>query len=903
MTKENEILRIGEKVLAELDHFGRTYKLLPTPISKTQSTISQGQDYLKREPFIAYIKAKINDEEMILLVCRNDVPRDEHYNRKVSSDLSPPAVFISYNLASVSFYGYMQKLPEYEVGYKFAFNHTAKALGQNLPYIRGVILEKHFFRPEKNESWDTVNNQFFLYLGEHSLKSSLRDFIKNQSEIRELEETKRVSEIRVEKAQREKELALAEEEINRIAGVEESLAKERVKGERIKQGLMREVISKIELRDQPILDRTQGEISRLPFASKMIIMGAPGTGKTTTLIKRIAKGTNSDYLDDADKRGVENPDKFFHPNNWCMFTPTEILKIYLKEAFSKEGVTTTDKHVKVWEDESLRLGRDVFGYLGKDEIFTPTDEVLLSVKDNVDLISYAEQFIKYFNNFIFEIIKSLSRIIKGRFGTVEIADKFSSISNKLEQSREKESAFFDAVTALHELKPLGNKKRQEVEGEIEKISADILKQNELREHIYNICRQYKSETDEDIGVKAKEQVKSAIKRFSRSKSIGSEIRGKGVVPTIITYLQSKDVFSSFDPISLGKQLIRSGNIETLFSVGGYELLLENVASVYSNFRTDYDEEPSFLNESQKDMIEEKKLSRQEIDLLNFVILRNANRIFQRNKHFLEENSGIKILEKLKETYKIQVAVDEATDFSSLQLGCMYYLAHPKFQSFSISGDLMQRVTQFGLTKWEDCSFFANLFKSPVSKVYRQSPKLLQIARHLYEEMMDEEPEFESAFEEDEVDPEPLKYQAQDDESLGKWIAERVEEIRQYNDNTLPSIAIFVCNDDEIEKTVKFIKEPLQKNAIEIKGCPKGEILGSGGKVRVFSIQFIKGLEFEGVFFIDLDRISDDNPDLVDKYLYVGLTRASSFLAVTYRTVFPEKVHFIEQYFKDGDWQL
>ena len=133
------------------------------------------------------------------------------------------------------------------------------------------------------------------------------------------------------------------------------------------------------------------------------------------------------------------------------------------------------------------------------------------------------------------------------------------------------------------------------------------------------------------------------------------------------------------------------------------------------------------------------------------------------------------------------------------------------------------------------------------------------------------------------------------------MAERIVEIYNIN-SSLPSTAIFVADEDQIEPVRRMLEEPLGAHSIGVKGCPRGEILGSEGKVRIFSIKYIKGLEFESVFLVNLDQISEREPHLVDKYLYVGLTRAASFLAVTYSTNFPREILFAKHYFKEGHWK-
>jgi hypothetical protein len=58
------------------------------------------------------------------------------------------------------------------------------------------------------------------------------------------------------------------------------------------------------------------------------------------------------------------------------------------------------------------------------------------------------------------------------------------------------------------------------------------------------------------------------------------------------------------------------------------------------------------------------------------------------------------------------------------------------------------------------------------------------------------------------------------------------------------------------------------------------VVSADTSVADLDVQHIKGLEFEGVFFVGVDRLADRFPDLFDKYLYVGTTRAAYYLGLT-----------------------
>src|SRR5580658_754560 len=128
--------------------------------------------------------------------------------------------------------------------------------------------------------------------------------------------------------------------------------------------IRRKVVDRIALRDQPILDKFQGEIFRLPLDRQVMLFGPPGSGKTTTLIKRLAQKRTPDALTEGEERIISGyiRDNLLRPDSWAMFSPAELLKQYLGEAFNQEGVPDAG-NVRTWEKERHDLARNVVGIL------------------------------------------------------------------------------------------------------------------------------------------------------------------------------------------------------------------------------------------------------------------------------------------------------------------------------------------------------------------------------------------------------------------------------------------------------------------------------------------------------------------------------------------------------------
>ena len=133
-----------------------------------------------------------------------------------------------------------------------------------------------------------------------------------------------------------------------------------------------------------------------------------------------------------------------------------------------------------------------------------------------------------------------------------------------------------------------------------------------------------------------------------------------------------------------------------------------------------------------------------------------------------------------------------------------------------------------------------------------------------------------------------------------WLADRIREIERFV-GQLPSIAIFVSTENQVSYIAESLNEALAEHNIQVIACRAGQTVGHETNVRVFDIQHIKGLEFEAVFFVGIDKLASLEPELFDKYLYVGITRAATYLGITCEGVLPSSIEGLRNHF-GKNWQ-
>jgi DNA helicase IV len=110
----------------------------------------------------------------------------------------------------------------------------------------------------------------------------------------------------------------------------------------------------------------------------------------------------------------------------------------------------------------------------------------------------------------------------------------------------------------------------------------------------------------------------------------------------------------------------------------------------------------------------------------------------------------------------------------------------------------------------------------------------------------------------------------------------------------------VNGEDHVQSVAAQLNDRLAVYNVRCTACPNGQVRGQENDVRVFDVQHIKGLEFEAVFFVGVDELARNQPDLFDKYLYVGATRAATYLGLTCEaSKLPERLRELEAEFGRG----
>ena len=712
-----------------------------------------------------------------------------------------------------------------------------------------------------------------------------------------------------------------------VENILDQMLAEEEENKNIIRGLRRRRITRMGLRDQPILDRYQDEIFRLPLDRRLMIMGPPGTGKTTTLIRRLGQKLDIDFLDQNERNlinAINAPESPPHANSWLMFTPTELLKQYLKEAFSREGVPASDQRIRTWQDYRRELARNTFGVLKTSSgggSYVLKEEIQNLAEDSkVDAIAWFEDFDAWQKGiYLQELLDSSIRLKESKISdiaalgyrlnaTVKKSDK-SSMSAMFELLAGDSAGIQKLVVELKEktdrkIRGALNLQLNKSRSFLDEFSVFIDSLRQLQSAEESDQEEPDYDEDEEGGLAprtgraaALSAYMSAVRAQARATASGRTISKNSRIGKIIEWLDDR-ILSKSDLSEVGISLVIQTNARHF--INPVKRYLDGVPKRYRAFRRERQKEERWYR---RERFDAKDLHPLELDIILLSMLRSAAELLGRKNVLRNLNDPAwSSLQSIMGHYRHQVLVDEATDFSPIQLACMAALTNPRLPSFFASGDFNQRLTSWGAQSRDELKWvFPDFDIQQITVSYRQSRQLNELARAIIKNFGNADSEATLPANMDCEGVVPALIEGADSiECVAEWLSERICEIEE-SIGQLPSTAIFVNNEADVDPLAEAVNAKLSEHNIRVVPCLKGQAVGQEGHVRVFDIQHIKGLEFEAAFYVGIDQLAKKYPSLFDKYLYVGATRAATYLGMTCEANLPKDIEGLRAHF-GINWQ-
>ena len=705
-----------------------------------------------------------------------------------------------------------------------------------------------------------------------------------------------------------------------------------------------------EMRYSHIVDPIQTKIwsQNLYDGKTVIIKGGPGTGKTTTMIHRLSYLTSTYAISEDEKEKFNKykltslqrkklQEAIKNDRDWMFFSPSQLLKEYLADAMKKEGLANASEKVWNWKDycrivlqENYHLletkdsnapfktlySEDTLFYQGYDIINIFKDFYLgqlREIKDTLPQLEKGSEVYKW---------TAIAQNIQKRLDSIDNYDlaHFVSLFNNLES------------VYGNDCKRLLRERNDDLRYLSDKI-CDLLDLNyEAKSEIQDI---FELTTDEQSGIESGEDDITDAEENEEKKSIVGRLKtwinpkaeknletielSVEIQRWLKSYCYSKvsernllsneqkliaDILLPVIENKFDKEIQKLGELMIFeqfakYTKGVRSIMLNVIPQRYKDFR-------SYLNRKKYEGCNQKLLreimqSKQGKELHHqeqALLLGFINTLVKQIKATTNTSFKHDYMIAYDEVARPIIGIDEATDFSIYDIYAMQSLLTMDFNSLTLCGDIMQRITDYGILKWDELD---NVIVNPepveMKTSYRQSIKLLEVARKLFYESCGKKAGYQAYMKSNKV-PAPLVYVNKNELYKIDWISKRISEVyRAYGDN-LPSIAIFVTDKGYIPQFIDYLKHTEffeEKKIYVLDGTNEKNI--QERHICVYPIDVVKGMEFDVVFFHNIDK-TDAELDKVKRYIYVGVSRAAFFLGLT---MIEEKVEISKYFEKNKDW--
>lgn len=822
----------------------------------------KAESSLRNEPALARVKADKYEQDQtiptVYYICRGTVP-------------SP-----SLDLAGAKFSGYhapIGQLAAQDPGVDLDIAFAGKVHGF-------LVRENARFSPQEVKAgWDAFDAHLKWQGGDHRVQS-LRALLFPPAPIAPVEPTgapEPGAPAYSNEFQSALDAALAE-----VGAQHHEVASEQVR-------VIRDSMS---LRDQPILDMYQDRVFRLPLEACLVLLGPPGTGKSTTLIHRLSQKLQWEYLEDDERRrldqmGLGQADL---RTSWLMVAPSRLLLSYLSEAMGREGVPTDGRRLQTWDTvrqslagQTLPILRGNGGLVGVDASGAPRQSSG-EVRSGYDALS--DQLWSMLREPLMQESDRLRSQLDSGWMT---EDEFERVIAPLLHV-EPASGVPPTLTQLVEME--ANAARALRETVADEFRGVHFRWPFLVSDVgQSLARMAPAGDDEELDadappaeesddLKARRAIEAAIRRRALVASGFDAAPTRGKIHHVLQ--------------NYGDRLPTADHLRKLGSLlGCWRAIGRYVRQFLELPRT----ATKVAQERRKSM--GKDTNRLSYPELEEVILLSLNwaRLFAASRS--DTLNRLAWVQAARAAQRLQIMVDEVTDFSPVQLAILVHLTKPAMRSFFCCGDFNQRVTATGLRdvgdlEWAVRGVMPRLTEERIQYAYRQGAGLLALTAELASGAQVSELPASAA---STAQP-PILLENATWEDVGPWLVERVREVREFA-GKLPSIGIFVDGVDAVKGFVEACSPHFDDVGLLLRGYPDGQAVGFEEEVRVFDIKHVKGLEFEATFIIGLDHMIERHGELAEKLLFVGATRAATFLGLTCEQTLPEQLARLRPHLRDG----
>ncbi|GAB3838668.1 UvrD-helicase domain-containing protein [Hymenobacter jeollabukensis] len=711
-------------------------------------------------------------------------------------------------------------------------------------------------------------------------------------------------------------------------------------------------IARAKLRIRPQLDGVQNRAKRLNLlAGPVIIEGGPGTGKTTTLIHRIQYLLDAFHLrqdehftsrwqelgltwgaeDEALLR--EEPGRF----RFRFYSPNKTLKYYLQDALKTERLDYSPKTVTTWAEHRHSLLRDMglIGANSKRQLLRTSAPLLYLTGQQVrTLLAELEEHL------VFDIHALAERLERNfSVGTFAWQHDAAVQALVLQIRALKEHTTVDALLRpLQQLRERGasllktyrDDDKQVRDAVVVRLLASARQEPALYRQLVQLAEnehdngddpdaapEIEADEEEDANLPGMDDsarqlmlVRKMLRSFIRAYALARALPDqdlKGQNLQLAALLETRLDRENHGGIATGTRFRQL--FDRLLS-GPETLMLRSLPRIFNAFRREdlygkryvaafADAQPSWSADKSN------QLHPDEADILLLLLFEMGSRFYRQLPHVFAESTN-PYLSRYREEVRPVVGVDEASDFTPLQLAIITQLAHPRYRCVTLCGDLMQRLERQGLLRWEDYTDqFPDTGRASLTVSYRQCQALLRLAAKLYEGQMQERPAYKvSRRIKMPFKLRPTYCRNADPEARFDWLVSLLVDLAKVLDGRhIPSLAVLVKDSGTARELAERLSEDyrMQDAALNAQAC-EGQTIGDSDAIRVFPVSEIKGMEFDGIIFWDADELERENRQLdLDRLMYVAVSRASFYVAVTFARHFPKALANVKSGFVADTW--